>query len=189
MRRRRRFEGFYIGNRHLITEHSGWTLPLAGNYGESGLIVEQAERFLGPIGSLWLRRRPGVPKPPLFPAGRALLKGHSVWVTAVAASADFSRALSASYDQTLRLWDLDSGACRAVLEGHSDVVTAVAASADFSHALSGSRDQTLRLWDLDSGACGAVFEGHSDSVEAVAASADFPVRSPLAGTIHYGYGT
>ena len=98
---------------------------------------------------------------------------HSQWISAVAASADFTRALSASSANTLQLWDLESGTCLSVIEGHSGKVYAVAVSANFSRALSAGDDHTLRLWDMDSGACLSVLEGHSGTVKAVVASADF----------------
>jgi hypothetical protein len=50
---------------------------------------------------------------------------------------DRDRALSASWDDTLRLWDLTSGATLRVLEGHSDRVTPVVAL-DLDRALSAS---------------------------------------------------
>jgi WD40 repeat protein len=64
---------------------------------------------------------------------------------------DGRRALSASNDKKLKLWDLDSGRQLRTLEGHSDSVTAVAVTPDGSRALSASRDNTLKLWDLRSG--------------------------------------
>ena len=81
------------------------------------------------------------------------------------------RALSASGDSTLRLWDLASGQCLRVLEGHSSIVVHVAALPD-GRAISASKDNTLRLWDLASGKCLRVLEGHSDQVSHVAALPD-----------------
>ena len=40
------------------------------------------------------------------------------------------RALSGSYDNTLRVWDVDSAQCVQVLEGHTDTVHCVAALPD-----------------------------------------------------------
>jgi WD40 repeat protein len=60
------------------------------------------------------------------------------------------RALSASYDKTLRLWDLATGATLRVLEGHSNWVTHVVSLGD-GRALSASYDKTLRPWDLQIG--------------------------------------
>ena len=70
------------------------------------------------------------------------------------------RALSASRDNTLRLWDLATGATLRVLEGHSSGVTHVASLGD-ERALSASGDGTLRPWDLRTGATLRVFDGHS----------------------------
>ena len=88
------------------------------------------------------------------------LRGHSSSVNHVAALPD-GRAISASWDNTLRLWDLASGQCLRVLEGHSWSVAHVAALPD-GRAISASWDNTLRLWDLASGQCLRVLEGHSD---------------------------
>jgi WD40 repeat protein len=70
----------------------------------------------------------------------------------VTALADGRRALSASEDRTLRLWDLETGAELRRFEGHERVVTCVTVLADGWRALSGSKDKTLRLWDLETGA-------------------------------------
>jgi len=36
-------------------------------------------------------------------------EGHTDWVSAVAVTPDGRRAVSGSWDQTLRLWDLENG--------------------------------------------------------------------------------
>ena len=80
----------------------------------------------------------------------------------VAWSADDRRALSSSYDKTVRLWDVETGHCLRVLEGHTSNVYGVAWSADRRRALSGSGDKTVRLWDVETGRCLRVLEGHTD---------------------------
>jgi len=50
-------------------------------------------------------------QPALHPPGTALLRtleGHSDWVNGVAVSPDGRRAVSASFDETLKVWDLHS---------------------------------------------------------------------------------
>jgi WD40 repeat protein len=94
------------------------------------------------------------------------LVGHREVVWAIAVTAD-GRAVSASFDHTLRVWDLSSGACTATLEGHRRSVNAVAVTAD-GRAVSVSDDRTLKVWDLASGACTVTLEGHGDDVNAVA---------------------
>jgi WD40 repeat protein len=97
------------------------------------------------------------------------LQGHTSSVNAAAVSGDGRHALSGSWDDTLRWWDLEGGACLRSLEGHTTWVYAVAVSGDGRHALSGSDDQTLRWWNLDSGRCLAVFR-HDSPIRAVALS-------------------
>jgi WD40 repeat protein len=72
------------------------------------------------------------------------------------------RAISASYDGTLKTWDLETGQPLTTLEGHAGWVTAVAAyGADGRRAISASDDNTLKLWDLESGTALATFGGDS----------------------------
>ena len=48
-----------------------------------------------------------------------VLEGHSDSVLSVAWSPDGRRALSGADDNTVRLWDVETGGCLRVLEGHS----------------------------------------------------------------------
>jgi WD40 repeat protein len=119
----------------------------------------------------WLRPL----KPSLTAPGGPLiltLEGHADWVRTVAVTPDGSRAVSGSDDQTLRLWDLNSGRTLRKFEGHADLVWAVAVTPDGGHAVSASHDQTLRLWDLESGQTQRKLEGHAGGVNAVAVTPD-----------------
>jgi WD40 repeat protein len=89
-------------------------------------------------------------------------------VLAVAVFADGSRAISASENGALRVWDPDSGKELHVLRNHERRVTAVAVFADGSRAISASEDGTLRVWDLDSGKQLQVMRTHRRSVPATA---------------------
>jgi WD40 repeat protein len=64
---------------------------------------------------------------------------------------DSRRAISASGDRTLRLWDLESAQTIQTTEGHTGSVEAVVLMPDVRRAVSASSDRTLRLWDLESG--------------------------------------
>ena len=113
--------------------------------------------------------------PSLTPPGgplRQILVGHRSGVSAVAFLPDGRRALSGSDDNTLRLWDLETGETLRTLEGHTHWVSAVAVLADGRRALSGSDDHTLGLWDLETGATLGTLKGHTHSVSAVAVLAD-----------------
>jgi WD40 repeat protein len=79
---------------------------------------------------------------------RRCFRGHSDYVYRVAFSPDGKKALSASADQTVRLWEVKTGKELRRLKGHTDLVYGVAFSPDGTQALSGSSDKTVRLWDV-----------------------------------------
>ena len=77
------------------------------------------------------------------------LTGHGSTVHALAVLPDGLLA-SGSRDNSIKLWDLDTGSCAATLVSHSDSVFALAVLPD-GRLASGSRDNTIRLWDPTSG--------------------------------------
>eukprot|EP00747_Dinoflagellata_sp_TGD_P186950 gnl/TRDRNA2_/TRDRNA2_44347_c0_seq1.p1 gnl/TRDRNA2_/TRDRNA2_44347_c0~~gnl/TRDRNA2_/TRDRNA2_44347_c0_seq1.p1 ORF type:complete len:211 (-),score=36.65 gnl/TRDRNA2_/TRDRNA2_44347_c0_seq1:102-686(-) len=79
------------------------------------------------------------------------------------------KAVSCSADQSLKLWDLQSGSGLQVFKGHEWWVYCVCASWQDQQVLSGAGDKTLRLWDLRSGQCVQVFDGHRGDVLCVSA--------------------
>ena len=102
----------------------------------------------------------------------ALFLGIADNVTSVAFSPDGKWALSGSNDNTVRLWDCQTGKELRSFLGHSDAVSSVAFSPDGKWALSGSDDKTVRLWDCHTGQELRSFLGHSKDVNSVAFSPD-----------------
>ena len=68
-------------------------------------------------------------------------------------SADGATIVSASDDQTLKVWDGPSGAERLTLSGHAGEVRGCAVSADGATIVSASFDGTLTVWDGRTGEC------------------------------------
>jgi WD40 repeat protein len=91
---------------------------------------------------------------------------------ACAFSPDGSHIVSASEDNTLKLWDAKTGAELATLTGHTKAVWACAFSPDGRRIVSGSLDMTLKLWDAQTGAERATLTGHTWWVNACAFSPD-----------------
>ncbi|HEX7840280.1 MAG TPA: AAA family ATPase, partial [Kofleriaceae bacterium] len=79
------------------------------------------------------------------------LVGHADRVSACAVTPDGRRVISASWDRTLKVWDLESGRVLATLEGHAGWVSACAVTPDGRCMVSASRNRMLKVWDLESG--------------------------------------
>jgi WD40 repeat protein len=113
--------------------------------------------------------------PSLTPPGGPLLRtfaGHTDSVSAIAMTADGKRAISASMDGTLKLWDLEQGTELRSLAGREGSVRAVAMTPDGRRAISASVDGTLKLWDLEQGTELRSLPGHKSIVSAVAVTAN-----------------
>jgi WD40 repeat protein len=64
---------------------------------------------------------------------------------------DQNIAVSASYDRTLRIWNLDAKQCMATLSGHREPVTHFAWCG--SLVMSGDRKGVVKIWDCHRGEC------------------------------------
>ena len=157
---------------HILARDTSQLVPqLAGR-----LLSFDIPQFWGMVrrycrSSCWLRPL----RPALTTPGQALLRtivGHSRWVTAVVVCADGRHAISGSDDQTLKVWDLVSGAEVRTLNGHADMVNAVAVYGGGKRAISASDDKMLKVWNLETGAEVCTISGHADAVTAVAVCSD-----------------
>jgi WD40 repeat protein/tRNA A-37 threonylcarbamoyl transferase component Bud32 len=119
----------------------------------------------------WLRPLTSSLAPPGGPMIRTF-EGHTDWVRDVVLTPDGRCAISGSWDDKLRMWDLESGQSMHTLEGHTNWINAVAVTPDGERAVSASADHTLRVWDLESGQLVCTLEGHLDAVNAVQVTPD-----------------
>jgi RNA polymerase sigma factor (sigma-70 family) len=97
-------------------------------------------------------------------------EGHKAPVIGVVFSPDGRRALTASSDASVRLWDVATGKEVRRLIGHVIGARSVAFSPDGKRALStgDNPDRTVRLWDLETGIEQQCFEGNEAPVHGVA---------------------
>jgi WD40 repeat protein len=165
--------GHFVSN-HTMALASGTesAFQLAYNSADSGPVPDALEDRLrhgaGPPAPWFsLKSRPAFL---LHPACLKTFEGHTDWVRALAVTTDGRRAVSASNDKTLRVWDLETGDSR-VLESHTKGVAAVAMTPDGRRAVSGGDDHTLRVWDLETGRFRR-FEEHTQGIWAVAMTPD-----------------
>ena len=90
-----------------------------------------------------------------------LLKGHTGPVNSAAFSPDGRRVVTASFDNSARLWDAESGKEIALLKGHTSLVHKAAFSPDGRRVVTTSYDNSARVWDAESGQEIAVLKGHT----------------------------
>ncbi|YAF96148.1 MAG: WD40 repeat domain-containing protein [Nodularia sp. CChRGM 3473] len=102
---------------------------------------------------------------------RNRLDGHESSVKSVSFSPDGKTLASGSHDNTIKLWDVETGTEILTLKGQSSVKS-VSFSPDGKTLASGSHDNTIKLWDVETGTEILTLKGHEFWVYSVSFSPD-----------------
>merc|ERR1712008_262532 len=78
---------------------------------------------------------------------------------------DGASVLTASWDNTAKLWSIETGACTHTFAGHTDYVQSAVFSGDGASVLTASCDNTAKLWSIETGACTQTLAGHIGRLE------------------------
>src|SRR6266700_1715729 len=124
---------------------------------------------------------PDLPDPALI----RTLSGHTdgVYGCPISPAGDF--IVSASGDQTLKVWDARTGEERRTLRGHKNMVNGCAISPAGDFIVSASWDNTLKVWDTRTGEEWRTLRGHTGRVNgcAISPSGDYIVSASTDRTL------
>ncbi len=98
-------------------------------------------------------KAPTAAVPPAEPTVQPLkmLRGHKDSIYSLAVSPDGKTLATGSYDQQIKLWDLENGTERKTLSGHNGGVFGLAFHPSSKLLASASGDRTIKLWDIATG--------------------------------------
>lgn len=97
---------------------------------------------------------------------------HSTTIRSVAFSPDGTILASASYDHTIKFWDVKTRKLIRTLTGHTSSLRIIQFSPDGKLLASSSTDNTVRLWNVATGKTVHVLSGHTQTVRSVAFRSD-----------------
>ncbi|KAE8158784.1 WD40 repeat-like protein [Aspergillus tamarii] len=147
--------------RGTLEGHNGWVTSLATSLENPNMLLSGSRDKTLIIWNLTRDEQAyGYPK--------RSLEGHSHIVSDCVISSDGAYALSASWDKSLRLWELATGETTRTFVGHTNDVLSVSFSADNRQIVSASRDRSIKLWNT-LGDCKFTItdKGHTDWVSCV----------------------
>ncbi len=93
---------------------------------------------------------------------------------------------SGSYDNSIKIWNIETGQLIRTLQGHSDYVVSLSLIEASGFLASASWDETIKIWNYDTGECIITITGHTNKVVAlVLIQNNILVSGSYDGTIKY----
>ncbi|NGZ10219.1 MAG: hypothetical protein CV088_12660 [Nitrospira sp. LK70] len=131
---------------------------LANNYPDQSALLALAAWQISPVAKTQALIRTATGRY----VGQTILRGHAGPVASAQFAPDGKTVVTASDDQTARLWDVASGKELHVLRGHAGPVTSAQFAPDGKTVVTAG-DDAARLWDVASGKELHVLRGHANS--------------------------
>jgi len=90
------------------------------------------------------------------------MKGHTNYVMCANFNPTGNLVATGSYDQSVRLWDIEKGACLYRLSAHSDTVVSSHFNGDGTQLVTAGFDGAVRVWDVKTGKMVKNFVGDAE---------------------------
>jgi len=165
------FKHFVFNQVHILRRYPHLTVQQALNQPDNTIPSQFGRNYLKNTDSSrsWMEwiNKPQVQDPCIL-----TLTGHSNWVRGCAFSPDGNLLISASFDNALKLWDVETGTEIRTFTEPSDSVWAGAFTPDGKSVVSASWDGILKIWDVETGVEIRTFEKHSGAIYECAFSPD-----------------
>lgn len=101
-----------------------------------------------------------------------VLSGHRLGINTAYFNSTATKCVTASRDNTVRLWDVFTGKCLHVLTGHNDNVYSAKFNIDGSKVISDSEDGTIKIWDSQTSECLYSFKKNGNKINSLIFSTD-----------------
>ncbi|KAG0255269.1 hypothetical protein DFQ27_006327 [Actinomortierella ambigua] len=89
---------------------------------------------------------------------------------------DETYLITGGYDNTAKVWNIETGECLRTLTGHALCIRAL--HFDEAKLITGSMDRTLKIWNYHTGQCIRTLQGHTDGIVTL----DFDSRILVSGS-------
>ena len=184
-RRLRHFSNFVSEKALPLSVSPDQAMEMAANHAAEDPVAESGRKYLEHIKRPWLKCSPCVfATRPLRSLSLRTFEGHKAIVKCVCLTADGRRVVSGGFDNTLRVWDIESGqSLRTVtVTGYEEnLIECMSITPDGQRALFGKWG-TLDFWDLESGKCLQTLKEHNGRVSSVSITPDG--RLAVSGSNH-----
>ncbi|EGV64161.1 SCF complex F-box protein MET30 [Yamadazyma tenuis ATCC 10573] len=100
--------------------------------------------------------------------------GHKDGITCLQFNVKY--LITGSYDATIKIWDIQTGACLRTLAGHTKGIRSLVF--DNQKLISCGLDSTIKVWNYHTGQCVSTYRGHEDAVVSV----DFSDKTIVSGS-------
>ncbi len=172
----RSFEGRTKGASFVAFSPDGQTLT-SESYDKTGRLWDVATgRSFSTFNGVHLKRAVSVE---YSPDGKA---------SSIVFSPDGKTRASWSDDNTVRLWDVETGARLRAFEGHTNGVACAAISPDGQTLASASLDDTIRLWDVTTARCLAILLATPEGWAAFTPDGRYKIGGDIAGAFWHVIG-